>query len=167
MLDPTLSDIDFRNKMAWVWTTLNSCTFRWTNIGNRHQIIPTIFRQKIFDEDTILSELNPLLYEEVVTCGIINYIKECDFFRTCREDLQGWILNSCNGLQAIWLAQSKLRCVVRMGHAESGPNDHRKDAPPFIIQLASIFKSTLSVNYAIYSKLKCINLIRTLLWPGE
>lgn len=46
------------------------------------------YKQKIFDEDTILSELNPLLYEEVVTCGIINYIKECDFFRTCREDLQ-------------------------------------------------------------------------------
>ena len=23
MSDPTLSDIDFRNKMAWVWTTLN------------------------------------------------------------------------------------------------------------------------------------------------
>ena len=46
------------------------------------------FRQKIFDEETILAELNPLLYEEVVTCGIINYIKECDFFRTCREDLQ-------------------------------------------------------------------------------
>ena len=54
-------------------------------------IIQTVFRQKIFDEDTILSELNPLLYEEVVTCGIINYIKECDFFRTCREDLQAWV----------------------------------------------------------------------------
>ena len=24
MLDPTLSDIDFRNKIAWVWTTLES-----------------------------------------------------------------------------------------------------------------------------------------------
>ena len=23
MSDPTLSDIDFKNKMAWVWTTLN------------------------------------------------------------------------------------------------------------------------------------------------
>ena len=23
MLDPNLSDIDFKNKMAWVWTTLN------------------------------------------------------------------------------------------------------------------------------------------------
>ena len=24
MSDPTLSNIDFKNKMAWVWTTLNS-----------------------------------------------------------------------------------------------------------------------------------------------
>ena len=23
MLEPTLSDIDFKNKMTWVWTTLN------------------------------------------------------------------------------------------------------------------------------------------------
>ena len=23
MSDPTLSDIDFKNKMAWMWTTLN------------------------------------------------------------------------------------------------------------------------------------------------
>ena len=24
MSDPTLSDIDFKNKMAWVWTTLEN-----------------------------------------------------------------------------------------------------------------------------------------------
>ena len=46
------------------------------------------YKQRIFDEDQILSELNPLLHEEVVTCGLINYIKDCDFFRTCRDDLQ-------------------------------------------------------------------------------
>ena len=29
MSDPTLSDIDFKNKMAWVWTTLNgSCDIK-------------------------------------------------------------------------------------------------------------------------------------------
>ena len=82
---------------------LEGCLYKSGRIMEKqcNIIIPTVFRQKIFDEDTILSELNPLLYEEVVTCGIINYIKECDFFRTCREDLQGWILNSCDGLQAI------------------------------------------------------------------
>lgn len=46
------------------------------------------YKQRIFDEEEILSELNPLLHEEVVTCGLINYIKDCDFFRTCRDDLQ-------------------------------------------------------------------------------
>ena len=41
------------------------------------------YKMQVFDEDQILSELNPLLQEEVVTCGLINYIKE--------------------GLQLIWL----------------------------------------------------------------
>ena len=30
MSDPTLSDVDFKNKMAWVWTTLNNSE---TNLG--------------------------------------------------------------------------------------------------------------------------------------
>ena len=29
MSDPTVSDIDFENKMAWVWTTLKIVT-EWT-----------------------------------------------------------------------------------------------------------------------------------------
>ena len=28
MSDPTFSDIDFKNKMAWVWTTLNRVSSR-------------------------------------------------------------------------------------------------------------------------------------------
>ena len=123
---------------------MNTITSKLTVSFNLARIIQTVFRQKIFDEDTILSELNPLLYEEVVTCGIINYIKECDFFRTCREDLQAWIINSCKGLQVATCKQ------------------------PDWLRLAGInFKSNLSVNYAIFSELKCINLIQTLLWPGE
>merc|ERR1719192_655391 len=46
------------------------------------------YKQRIFNVNQILAELNPILYEEVVTCGIINYIKDCEFFRTCREELQ-------------------------------------------------------------------------------
>ena len=41
MSDPTLSDIDFKNKMAWVWTTLKilpskkkSFFTMWKNIKN-------------------------------------------------------------------------------------------------------------------------------------
>ena len=45
---------------------------------------------------------------------------------------------------------SKLGCVVRMvidsilPHAESGPNDHRKDAPPFtkVVYLYQLFQNS-------------------------
>ena len=37
MSDPSLSDIEFKNKMTWVWTTLKSVLGHlW--IGNEHQI---------------------------------------------------------------------------------------------------------------------------------
>ena len=32
MSDPPLSDIDFKNKMAWVWTTLKRTTFKSVTI---------------------------------------------------------------------------------------------------------------------------------------
>ena len=32
MSDPPLSDIDFKNKMAWVWTTLKRTTFESVTI---------------------------------------------------------------------------------------------------------------------------------------
>jgi len=57
----------------------------WLILYNKNNFV---LRQRIFNEDQILAELNPILYEEVVTCGIINYIKDCEFFRTCREELQ-------------------------------------------------------------------------------
>lgn len=44
--------------------------------------------QRIFDEDMIFSELNPILLNEVTTCGIIEYIENCDLFRSCRSDFQ-------------------------------------------------------------------------------
>lgn len=46
------------------------------------------YRQRIFDEETIFTELNPLLLEEVTTCGIIEFIQDCELFRSCRLDLQ-------------------------------------------------------------------------------
>ena len=47
---------------------------------------------------------------------------------------------------------SKLGCVVRMvvdftlPHAESGPNDHRKDAPPFISLFRNLKKIKINAN---------------------
>ena len=35
MSDPTLSDIDFKNKMAWVWTTLNFISFQGNLVSDR------------------------------------------------------------------------------------------------------------------------------------
>ena len=46
------------------------------------------YRQRIFDEEMIFSELNPILLDEVITCGIVEYIEECELFRGCRSDLQ-------------------------------------------------------------------------------
>merc|ERR1711937_88992 len=46
------------------------------------------YRQRVFDEELIFSELNPILLEEVTTCGIIEYIQDCELFRTCRFDFQ-------------------------------------------------------------------------------
>ena len=37
MSDPTFSDIDFENKMTWVWTTLNSCTVCTTKDETSHE----------------------------------------------------------------------------------------------------------------------------------
>ena len=59
-----------------------------------------------------------------------------DFSNTCTIGSQR--------TRTVWFRESKLRCVVRMvvdsilPHAENGPNDHPKDAPPFIIQNESI-----------------------------
>ena len=39
MPDPTLSDIDFKNKMAWVWTTLNSTLKSFALAINREFMI--------------------------------------------------------------------------------------------------------------------------------
>ena len=33
------------------------------------------YRQRIFDEERIFSELNPILLDEITTCGIIEYIE--------------------------------------------------------------------------------------------
>ena len=46
------------------------------------------YRQRIFDEDMIFRELNPILLGEVTTCGIIEYVQDCFLFRTCRMDFQ-------------------------------------------------------------------------------
>jgi len=46
------------------------------------------YRQRIFDQEAILSELNPILLEEITTCGILEYIQGCELFRTCRLDFQ-------------------------------------------------------------------------------
>jgi hyperpolarization activated cyclic nucleotide-gated potassium channel 2 len=46
------------------------------------------YRQRIFDQEAILNELNPILLEELTTCGILEYIQGCELFRSCRLDFQ-------------------------------------------------------------------------------
>ena len=46
------------------------------------------YRQRIFDEDMIFAELNPILLDEVITCGIVEVIQDCELFRSCRLDFQ-------------------------------------------------------------------------------
>ena len=48
MSDPTLSDIDFKSKMAWVWTTLNQGTTfnllkKYAAENRKHAAIKEIF----------------------------------------------------------------------------------------------------------------------------
>jgi len=46
------------------------------------------YQQSIFDEDEILSELNPILYEAVTTCFKIDYIGDCPLFHSCPMEFQ-------------------------------------------------------------------------------
>ena len=38
MSDPTLSEIDFKKKMAWVWTTLNAI-YTLADAGNNDRVV--------------------------------------------------------------------------------------------------------------------------------
>ena len=61
-------------------------------------------------------------------------------------------LNSFQNYKNIIYPENKLGCVVRMvvdtilSHAKCGPNDHRKDAPLFIIELYYYIISHYYVN---------------------
>ena len=49
MLDPNLSDIDFVNKMAWIWTTLNMRDFWIHSCGPKLVVIDKILWPSNFD----------------------------------------------------------------------------------------------------------------------
>ena len=65
------------------------CIFKLNIFSAVKEFYDFHYKQRIFDEEMIFSELNPILLDEVTTFGIIEYIQDCFLFRECTEDFQG------------------------------------------------------------------------------
>ena len=95
MPDPLLSDIDFKNEMAWVWTTLHrfnfwQCiifhckicrkkivTYFWINTLQGHLLVDRL----LWSWDTISVSLSVL-----VVIGVILWFCHCDRFNELNEN---------------------------------------------------------------------------------